>query len=153
MKEVAKKLHHHLITGQVVFEVKNEAGEPVGLNQANLNAVVTSEKKEFPVRMIGKAQQAVQMHFHKKIGTDAPVEVKDVCLLAVSYLGHMTPEEFHAAPDGQKVAERTAKPNLEVVQSNSSFDGVSNEKAAEDRGTVFPEDDGGDAGEQQPTIQ
>ena len=95
-----KKQHYFLVAGQVVFHT--EDGNP---GQVLLNALVTNDSKTFPVRMIGKAQQALQLHFFKKVG-DGKATVLDVPILNVSYLGLMTEKEFHATPEGTKLQER-----------------------------------------------
>ena len=95
-----KKQHYFLIAGQVIFRTKD--GEP---GQIMLNALVTNDTRNFPARLIGKGQQALQLHFFKQI-EDATVTVIDVPIYSVSYLGHMTEKDFHAAPEGMKLVEK-----------------------------------------------
>jgi hypothetical protein len=95
---VAKKMHFFMIAAELVFKIKDPNGEEIGINTARFNAIITNDTANFPVRLIGKAQQTVQLHFHRKVGPDAPVEVIDVVILNICPLGYMTDEEFHKIP-------------------------------------------------------
>lgn len=99
-----KKLHYFLVCGKIVFQTnEGESGE------VTLNAMVTHDNRNVPARLIGKAQQALQMHFFKQI-EDPTVKVLDVPILTFTHLGLMTEKEFHAAPDGMKLAEKVVDP-------------------------------------------
>jgi hypothetical protein len=93
-----KKLHYFLVCGQVVFHTKD--GET---GQVMLNAVVTNDSRNVPARLIGKAQQALQLHFFKQL-EDPTNTVLDVVIHAFSHLGNMTEKEFHHRPDNPSPA-------------------------------------------------
>jgi hypothetical protein len=88
--EKSKKAHHFLLAGEIVFRLK---AEPDGVHAIRLNAVVTHDTGDFPARMIGRGQQALQMHFFKRFQPN-DVDIVDVVLMHVSDLGYMTTEEF-----------------------------------------------------------
>lgn len=94
-----KKQHYFLVAGQVIFHTKE--GEP---GQVLLNAIVTNDTRNFPVQLIGKAQQALQLHFFKK--AEPTCTVLDVPILNITHLGHMTEREFHASPEGMTLQEK-----------------------------------------------
>jgi hypothetical protein len=100
LENIVKKQHYFLIAGQVIFHTKD--GET---GQVMLNGIVTNDTRNFPARLIGKAQQILQLLFFKKI-EDPTVTVVDVPIYSVSHLGIMTEKEFHAAPEGMKLAEK-----------------------------------------------
>lgn len=96
-----KKQYYFLVTGTVMFATtEGETG------QVMINAIVTNKDRLFPSRLIGKAQQAIQLHFFKKIN-DATVTVLDVPIQNIVNLGLMTEAEFHAAPEGTALQERS----------------------------------------------
>lgn len=101
-----KKLHYFMVSGSVTFRNPAEEGS---LGSYPFNAVVTNEVNLFPVRMIGKAQQSLQLQFFQKM-EDPSLEVVDVHLLSVTHLGWMTEKEFHG--------EKPAKTETPVVADN-----------------------------------
>lgn len=90
------KKHYFLIAAEVLFTGKENLNE---LQSLRLNGVVTNKENSFPAVMIGRGQQVAQMHFFKRMGDHGfDVEVKDVVLINVSYLGEFTEEDFNALP-------------------------------------------------------
>lgn len=94
------KKHYFLIAGHVIFQTAD--GEP---GQILLNAVVHGSSKNFAVAMIGKAQQALQIQFFKKVN-DPNVQVVDVPIQNIVHLGFMTDKEFNAVPAGMELREK-----------------------------------------------
>ena len=95
-----KKQHYYLVAGLVIFQTKDgEAG------QIMTNGIVVNDNKTFPARLIGKAQQILQMNFFKRLD-DPSTTVVDVPIYSISYLGLMTEKEFDAAPEGMQLQER-----------------------------------------------
>ena len=93
------------MAGEILFHTTD--GE---VGQMRLNAVVPNEKETFPARLIGKAQQALQLNFFK-MANDPTATVVNVVILLVTNLGRMTEEDFHAAPEGMKLEEKTQTPS------------------------------------------
>lgn len=91
-----------LITGEIIFHGK----EDPTLNVMRLNTVVTTKDPRISVAHIGRAQQGLQMEFHRRM-QQPELEVKDVIILNIVRLGHFTHEEFNAPPEGMKLQERT----------------------------------------------
>lgn len=96
------KKHFYLVSGSVMFAAEDNVGS------VTLNAVVSNSTPTMAVRQIGRAQQSLQMNFWQKVDPSeaAKTKVLDVVILSVSYLGEMTEEEFHAAPEGMTLQER-----------------------------------------------
>lgn len=95
------KKHHHLITGLIHF-VNNDSKD---IGSTPMNGVLVSNTKDIPMASLGKAQQILQLHFHRKSGNDGNITVVDVVLLQFTYLGEFTEEEFKAVPEGVSLQE------------------------------------------------
>lgn len=102
-EEKQKPYHYFMILGEVVFRIRDQEE----INSVRQNGVLTSDSTTLPVRMIGKAQQVIQLGFHQRM-QDPNIEVLDVVLYSFTYLGEMTQDEFHAAPEGSKLQERNS---------------------------------------------
>lgn len=95
-----KPEHYHLITAEIIFRnTKEESGETYSMR---LNGVLSDATQQITHRLLGKAQQIVQMHFHSRM-ENTNIEVVDVVLMGFSYLGYMTSEEFLQPPEGTKI--------------------------------------------------
>lgn len=97
--------HHHMIVGEIVF--RDSAGENV--NAIRVNGVMMDDSRNIPVRLLGKAQQILQLNFHQRM-QDETLVVVDVILINFMYLGHMTQEEFAQAPEGMQLQEKPMAP-------------------------------------------
>ena len=84
------KLHHHLISGEI-FALEDE-----GVGSIKLNTVLVTKEQRIVAMDIGKAQKALQMHFFKRRGgeADSTIQIVDVFISAISYLGYMKPSVF-----------------------------------------------------------
>jgi hypothetical protein len=96
--------HYHLVAGNVVFHTAD--GQSMG--SLTLNTVLRNATNLVPARQIGRAQQALQMLFFERTGDPTNVVV-DVVIIAVSYLGFMSEEEFNAPPEGMVQQERSSE--------------------------------------------
>lgn len=104
------KYHHHMIVAEIVFMPKADSV----VNSLRVNGVLVDPEKDIPIRLLGKAQQIVQLQFHNRMeGQD--IQVLDVVLMNFMYLGHMTEAEFQKVPEGVALKEKTPKPALSVV--------------------------------------
>lgn len=92
--------HYHMVAGNVVFREK-DSEIPISIL---LNTVITSKDGKIPVALIAKAQQSLQMQFHKKMN-DPEIVVLDVVIVNLMGLGTFTEEEFHFRPKGAGVTE------------------------------------------------
>lgn len=108
-----EKLHHHLIVGEIVFVHQDNPDQPSAIR---LNGVLMDKSRDLPVRLLGKAQQILQLNFHNRT-QDEKVKVVDVTLMGFSYLGEFTQEEFQATPEGTKLQERPTPSNEEIQQT------------------------------------
>jgi hypothetical protein len=91
-----------MIDGEIVFR----EGDSEQVNALRINGVLVDPGRIIPVRLLGKAQQILQMNFHQRMA-NPKIEVLDVVLMNLFHLGHMTESEFRAVPEGQKLQERT----------------------------------------------
>lgn len=110
--------HYHLVTAEIVFRNITEENGP--LCTVRLNGIITDAKSQhIPHRLLGKAQQVVQLHFHNRMAEIPGIEVVDVVLLGFSYLGFMTEEEFQVPPEGVKLQAKEASPSNDPLLSGS----------------------------------
>jgi hypothetical protein len=93
------KKHFFMFACQVAFKATETA-----IGSVLVNVALHSEEKNLRARDLARAQQGAQMNFFKKFG-DAPPEVVDVIMTNVTYLGHMTQEEFNEPPPKTELRE------------------------------------------------
>ena len=104
------KLHHHLIVGEIAFRERDKED----IAAIRVNGIMMDPEKELPVRLLGKAQQILQLNFHQRM-QNQNIEVLDVVLMNFVYLGQMTQEEFHKAPERLKLQEKAIAPVVEPI--------------------------------------
>lgn len=108
---MSEKKHHYLVVGEIVYTVKDADN----IHALRLNAVVLGDTADtIPARVIGAAQQALQMQFHQRMD-DPSVTVRDVVIMGMPYLGYMTQEEF------QKVPDNTVKQEMDDKAVKAAF--------------------------------
>lgn len=110
------KTHYFLISALVCSVVAAEVTEAkakgteadISVSTMPISCIVVSERTEFGIAQLAKAQQAAQSQFFKRVDHNS-VEVVDVLVNSISYLGHMTEEEFHGKKSKEElIAEATA---------------------------------------------
>ena len=110
------KSHYFLISALVcsvavaeVTEAKAKGTEAdISVSTMPISCIVVSERTEFGIAQLAKAQQTAQSLFFKNVDHNS-VEVVDVLVNSISYLGHMTEEEFHGKKSKEElIAEATA---------------------------------------------
>lgn len=109
------KSHHFLISALVcsvavaeVTEAKAKGTETdISVSTMPISCIVVSERTEFGIAQLAKAQQAAQSQFFKRVDHNS-VEVVDVLVNSISYLGHMTEEEFHGKKSKEELIAEAA---------------------------------------------
>ena len=107
-----------LVAGEIIF---NQADSDV-THSVRLNAMIAHTECSLPARLIGKAQQTLQMLLFKRMGESAEaagiampqINVHDVVILNISSLGWASEEEFNKPPEGTLKQEK-AKSHLPLV--------------------------------------
>ena len=89
--------HYFLIAGEIVFH--NDGG----INSVRLNAVATSNQSKIPARGVAVAQQACQHAFTQRMDGLENINILDVVIMSIVYLGEFTQEEFQAPPEGMEM--------------------------------------------------
>jgi len=120
-QDLSTHRHRFLVAGEIIF---NQADSDV-VHSVRLNAMIAHTDVNLPARLIGKAQQTLQMLLFKRMGESAEavgiampqITVHDVVILNISPLGWMSEDEFNAPPEGT-VKQEKAKPTLSVVPTN-----------------------------------
>lgn len=103
-KPVSKRLHHHLISAQIIFMVPGSEMP----SAVPVNAVLQTESTTIAVHDIGQAQKTAQMVFHRMMDADEPSHIVNCVITGLMYLGHMTDEEFKRAPAGLQIVPKTS---------------------------------------------
>lgn len=80
--------HHYLVTGEIHYGIEDN------YHMSRLNAVVTHDEKKVPAKIIGRAQQTLQMNFFKRVEDPTKIKVEDVIIVGLTYLGEFTESEF-----------------------------------------------------------
>lgn len=93
-----KKSHYYLVSGEVIY-THPEVEDSIGT--IRLNTMLQLDIKMIRHLELGKCQQMLQLHFHNRM-KDPKYKVEDVFLYGLSYMGHMTEEEFATAPQGEQ---------------------------------------------------
>lgn len=101
-----ERQEYFMVAGELIFRRKDDETPHV----MKLNTVIMSKDGRIAVAQLGRAQQGLQMEFHRRM-QDPELEVIDVVLLNLMRLGQFTPEEFNAAPPGMKLQERGVQGN------------------------------------------
>lgn len=99
-----QKNHYFLISSLLCYVSVNElnmakakgsgAEGQLAVDTMPITCLVVSDRREFGIAQLAKAQQAAQQQFFKRVDHTS-VEVVDVLVQNVSHLGLMTEEEFH----------------------------------------------------------
>lgn len=100
-----KKMNYYLVAANIVYSLDGQDS----LSMMPINSAVWSENADrlIRLRLIGKAQQAVQMAFMKKIN-DINVQIRDVVITNMIFLGNMTEDQFNEAPPGMEMKQMAA---------------------------------------------
>lgn len=82
-------------------------GEEESISSIPANAIVRHDKQLFPANKLAKAQQNLHKSVMMKMPEEAKplINVRDIVIQNVSYLGEMTEEEFQAPPEGMALVE------------------------------------------------
>lgn len=81
--------HFWLVAGCVVF---TRQGEDT-VETISLNTMITNKIEQVTARHVGRAQQSLQMLLFQRLGVE--IQVHDVFIISVSYLGRMSTEAFN----------------------------------------------------------
>lgn len=103
--ETETRNHYFLIAGIILFS-SNADGVEANIGSAPANAMVRHDDQNFPVHKLAKAQQNLHKSFVMKMPEEARamLDVHDIVITNVSYLGHMTEDEFQYQPTIEDIA-------------------------------------------------
>ena len=102
---LSKKRQHWFIACAEVTFVHGD-GENTGITR--LNSMIKSDQQAVGVQLLGRAQQAVQLQLHKNLN-DPGLNVLNVVFISISYLGHMTEQDFYKTDSEQARAQTSAE--------------------------------------------
>lgn len=114
---MSKIQHAHLVAGEIVFTVGTEEDNDGEVNAVRVNSVLWTPERQILATDLGRAQQTLQLVFFQRM-QGAEIEVRDVVLLHVSYLGKMTQEAFAKGLDQaveRPKPEASGKPPADVL--------------------------------------
>ena len=96
-----ERRHHWLVSAVVLFR---ESDKPDGVGRMDMNTVITNEGLFVTANMIGEAQQIMQMQVFDRI-KDPTIQMINVSLTSIDYLGEMSKEEFYTPPPTETAAD------------------------------------------------
>lgn len=106
---MALRQHYYLVTGKVVFFIGDPSKEGNEAATLELNTTIITREQRVTAKDLGKAQQGLQLQAVQKI-QEPNMTFVNVILGAISYLGHMRPEEFMPQQEVQLV-----KPSEDIL--------------------------------------
>jgi actin-like ATPase involved in cell morphogenesis len=92
--ESTTQKHYFLIAGNVVYKVDGGTKDTNPMGIITLNGLITSDTQTLGVTHLNEAQQVLQHHFRVKT-EDNSIEIADVIILNVVYLGFQSENEFN----------------------------------------------------------
>jgi hypothetical protein len=92
--ESVNQKYYFLVAGNVVYKVDggNQDQNPMGV--ITLNGVITSDTMTLSIAALNEAQQVLQHHFRVKT-EDPSIEIADVIILNIVFLGYQSEVEFN----------------------------------------------------------
>ena len=94
-----KRQHYHLISALIMFVPKDEKAQG-GYAPVPVNAVLTTAMKDLTRHDIGRAQQAAQMTLFGQLEGEATrIQVLNVVITNMTYMGLMTQAEYEGKPE------------------------------------------------------
>lgn len=89
-----QKLHYFLILGEVAFLMPDQEEE--GIHVRRLNGIYSSTERHMRLKHLARCQEILQMNLQRQMAqvVTKPVDVKEVIIHSVSYLGEHTQREF-----------------------------------------------------------
>lgn len=98
-----KRTHHYLVCGSIIHTNDEEQ-----ICSIDINGIVANDTKNIPAYQLARAQQVLQANFFRRM-EDVKVEVRDVVIQNMIYLGFMTDAEFKRQPEGMTIQELAKK--------------------------------------------
>lgn len=89
-----QKRHYFLILGEVAFLIPDQEEE--GIHVRRLNGIYSSEERYLRLKHLSRCQEILQMNLQRQMAqvVTQPVDVKEVIIHSVSYLGEHTQRKF-----------------------------------------------------------
>lgn len=123
-QDLSTHKHRFLVAGEIIFN--QEDSDTV--HSVRLNTMIVHTHANLPARLIGRAQQMLQLLLIERMKGSAEaagiampqINVHDVVIYGVSHLGYMSEEEFNAPPEGT-VKQEKAKSPLSLVPANDEL--------------------------------
>lgn len=89
-----QKQHYYLVSAKLIFV--DPAQQEIA-HTHDMNTVIRTDNNRVTTKDIGRTQQTLQMLLIEQLANPSLV-ITNVHINTVSYLGHMTEEEFHPTP-------------------------------------------------------
>lgn len=113
--DVQQRSHYYLVHGAIVFAHVDQ--EQVG--SIDMNGLLITENKNIALHELNNSQRLLQHNFFKRMPAEK-VEIQDVVIKNLTWLGHYTEDEFKNIPEGvamqvREAAEQAATPASETI--------------------------------------
>lgn len=146
--DVKQRKHYYLVHGAIVFAHVEQ--EQVG--SIDMNGLLLADEKKIALHELNNSQRILQHNFFQRMPAEK-VEIQDVVLKNLTWLGHYTDDEFKNIPEGvtmqmREAAEQAATPTSEQI-IDSVAQAPANDPVPEPRETPVETPE---VGEPQPVI-
>ena len=113
--DVKQRKHYYLVHGAIVFAHVEQ--EQVG--SIDMNGLLLADEKKIALHELNNSQRILQHNFFQRMPAEK-VEIQDVVLKNITWLGHYTDDEFKNIPEGitmqmREAAEQAATPASEQI--------------------------------------
>lgn len=123
-QDLSTHRYRFLVAGEIIFT----QADSDTTHSVRLNTMLVHTHPNIPARLIGRAQQMLQLLLIERMKGSAEsagiampqINVHDVVIYGVSHLGYMSEEEFTAPPEGTVKQEKT-KPVMSLVPANDEL--------------------------------
>lgn len=117
--DVKQRKHYYLVHGAIVFAHQEQ--EQVG--SIDMNGLLLTDNKNIALHELNNSQRILQHNFFNRMPADK-VEIQDVVIKNLTWLGHYTDDEFKNIPEGVSMQVREAAEQAATPASEQIIDAV-----------------------------
>jgi len=94
ISENTTQKYYYLIAGNIVYKASGGTKDENPMGVITLNGIIATDTQVLGINELNNAQQVLQQHFRVKT-EDPTIEIVDVVILNIAYLGLQSKDEFH----------------------------------------------------------
>lgn len=121
---MSEKKHYYLAAATVKYRKRHMA------ETCDLNSLIVLDTQNITQNVLGHVQQVTQVRFFRSVENPSPeINVDDIYINNMIYLGHMTEEEWAYVPPPP--SQKEAQSVVEKIMADAKAAGVTTEAPAE----------------------